>query len=112
MAEQRLIDANALEFEYDPIYGIMNKVLILGGRNVGKTKHIVKTALKQMIDNAPTIDAVEVIRCKDCAHSYYEYHGEYLFCKHEKNKSFGSGIIVCPNHFCGYGERKDTDGTK
>lgn len=27
------------------------------------------SALKKMIDNAPTVDAVEVVRCHDCQYS-------------------------------------------
>lgn len=103
MAEQRLIDANALEFEYDPIDGIMNKVLILGGRNVGKTKHIVKTALKQMIDNAPTIDAVEVVRCKDC--ECWEQDDDVGYC----NNPDGLDNYAKPDDFCSYGERKERE---
>jgi len=106
VAEQRLIDANALEFEYDPIDGIMNKVLILGGRNVGKTKHIIKTALKQMIDNAPTIDAVEVVKCKDCTHRYVPAR-----CALWVGNENGKDIFLerGDDFFCKYGERKDTE---
>ena len=57
--EKRLIDANALQFEPDP-WGGMNGVLFLG-RSSGKTMAMVQSALKRMIDNAPTVDAVEVI---------------------------------------------------
>ncbi len=51
------------------------------------------------IDNAPTVDAVEVVRCKDC--------------KHRENLL---GEMCCPcyedlpvedNHFCAYGERRE-----
>lgn len=50
---------------------------------------------KQIAD-APTVDAVEVIRCKDCKH----YDGKWL-CKI-------SGVPSRkPCDFCSYGERKD-----
>lgn len=48
-----------------------------------------------LIDNAPTVDAVVVTRCKDCAHLY------------------GTLCTVCgllrrkPDDFCSYGERRD-----
>ena len=57
--EKRLIDANALQFEPDP-WGGMNGVICLG-RSGGKTMATVQAALKRMIDNAPTVDAVEVV---------------------------------------------------
>jgi hypothetical protein len=59
-SEKRLIDANALEFEPDENC-IANGVLIWGSRSGGKTMTTVLSALKTMIDNAPTVDAVEVV---------------------------------------------------
>ena len=60
MATKRLIDANALQFEPDESC-IANGVLIRGGKSGGKTMTTVLRALKAMIDNAPTVDAVEVV---------------------------------------------------
>lgn len=52
---------------------------------------------KQIAD-APTVDAVEVIRCKDCKH----YDGKWL-CKI-------SGVPSRkPCDFCSHGERKNGD---
>ena len=49
--------------------------------------------------NEPTINAVEVVRCKDCKHSHSSY-GKW-FC-HQKTYRHMS-----PEDFCSYGERKD-----
>ena len=76
----RLIDADALikETNEEGAYGYVDA--------------------KQIAD-APTVDAVEVIRCKDCKY----YDGKWL-CK------------ICgvpsrkPYDFCSYGERKGSDG--
>ena len=64
-------------------------------------------------DEQPTIDAVKVVRCKDCKHSetLTETDGtEVLWCE----KMFdlhGFCEEVKPNHYCGYRERKEeTDG--
>lgn len=51
----------------------------------------------EYIDNAPTVDAVEVVRCKDCKH---EFGGSCIICGFQKRK---------PDDFCSYGERKDED---
>ena len=51
----RLIDADALELVPD-VHNVMNGVRFCG-RGGGKTVAMVQAALKQMIDNAPTIDA-------------------------------------------------------
>lgn len=50
------------------------------------------------IENAPTVDAVKVVRCRDC-----EIHGH---CATEDVFSF-SGIS---NPFCCAGKRRDGDG--
>jgi hypothetical protein len=59
------------------------------------------------IEEAPTIDAVAVVRCKDCEnwrkHTSELFGRDYGYCR------------VCmmdtkTDHFCSYGERKDGDG--
>ena len=57
------------------------------------------------IDKAPTIDAVEVVRCQDC--KYYEIHKPKVLENCERN---GYIIPMKPDDFCSYGERKDGDG--
>lgn len=44
---------------------------------------------------ATTVDAVPVVRCKDCKH---EFGGSCIICGFQKRKS---------EDFCSYGERKD-----
>ena len=76
----RLIDADALikEANEEGAYGYVDA--------------------KQIAD-APTVDAVEVVRCRDCKY----YDGKWL-CKI-------SGVPSRkPCDFCSYGERKDGDG--
>lgn len=56
---------------------------------------------------APTVDAVEVVRCKDCKRCD-GFPGpdvepnEVGICEHDR-------MMVKPDHFCGYGERKDDE---
>ena len=57
------------------------------------------------IDKAPTIDAVEIVRCRDCKH--YEIHKPKVLENCERN---GYIIPMKPDDFCSYGERKDGDG--
>ena len=56
------------------------------------------------IDNAPTVDAVPVVRCRDCKH--YEIHKPKVLENCERN---GYIIPMKPDDFCSYGERKDGD---
>lgn len=62
------------------------------------------------IDNAPTVDAVPVVRCKGCKH-YRNYPNGlcYLHTEPKTNARGHSGNAVCvePDDFCSYGERKE-----
>ena len=63
-------------------------------------------ALYAAADAAPTIDAVTVVRCKDCKHYQKTQACRY----HSENElPFDFDVFMCPNDFCSYGERK-TDG--
>ena len=56
----------------------------------------------EWIDKAPTIDAVPVVRCKDCKWLYDEMD-DYCCRSHR-------GLVrICENSFCSYGERKNGD---
>ena len=63
----RLIDADALQNILLPITtALENEYGSLGGAVSGCMKHI---------DNAPTVDAVPVVRCRECNHCDTEnYH--------------------------------------
>ena len=61
------------------------------------------------IENAPTVDAVEVVRCKDC-----KYWGQDVCSYTGDDESFctnpdGLDNYAHPDDFCSYGERR-TDG--
>ena len=61
------------------------------------------------IDEAPTVDAVEVVRCKDCKH----WRREYEWMPHECSIFNGcyetTGYPTGPDDFCSYGERKENE---
>ena len=88
--EKRLIDANAVDYE-----NIMCSLSQLRWLNA-------------IIESQPTVDAVEVVRCKDCIH-WYEPEETCL-------KIYSDGAVSAyawqfrkPDDFCSYGERKDND---
>ena len=85
MAEKRLADVDALLEEIDRTIDIMEK-----RRDRLSVRNVI-----MCVKNAPRVDAVEVVRCKDCkkynGHRYCTY-----FCE-----------TVLDNDFCSYGERKD-----
>ena len=61
----------------------------------------------KQIAEAPTVDAVEVVRCQECKHHYWEQepcHGKSV---HYCNLPHMSGVQVFKEFFCYYGERKE-----
>ena len=58
--------------------------------------------IEEWLNNAPTIDAVPVVRCKDCKH--YEIHKPKVL---ENCERKGYIIPMKPDDFCSYGERKE-----
>lgn len=52
---------------------------------------------------APTVNAVPVVRCMECAHSYDSVSGRYCSC--------GPCVdcFVPDSFFCSYGERRESD---
>ena len=72
---KRLIDANALKAEFTG--------------NFHEMWHY--TGIRAMIDVAPTVDAVEVVRCKDCKMEYGCRVAQWLG----------------ENGFCSYGEKQE-----
>ena len=103
MANKRLIDANAL---MDAFRNYMveryDKEKCVSEENC---KTCEKSCLwRKIVSVAPTVDAVEVVRCKDCKH--------WLKCEPS-----GTNCRVCANttkirlpyDFCSYGERREAN---
>ncbi len=56
----------------------------------------------RLLEKAPTVDAVEVVRCRDCKH--------YKPDEYECGCDFAGGLpYVKADDFCSYGERRDYD---
>ena len=58
------------------------------------------------VRTAPTIDAVPVVRCKDCKWRSLDCIEQDYYCTH----AAGMYGFVSEDDFCSYGERKDGDG--
>ena len=54
-----------------------------------------------LIDDAPAVDAVPVVRCKDC--KFFKW-GDY--CMHDGKMEHSQAR---PDDYCSYGERRDGD---
>lgn len=82
----RLIDADALKAEWQN--GFYKKIV------------------DALMDDAPTVDAVEVVRCKDCKYYQKVYGGVPLG---EVGHCICHSIETVPDWYCADGERKDDD---
>lgn len=89
----RLIDADAL------MKTVFNDVVLVDGEVKG-----VGLILAETVDSAPSIDAVAVVRCKDCKH--YDM-GVCLKIYSDGNVHSAAWQKRKPEDFCSYGERKD-----
>ena len=97
----RLIDANSILDDFLKRYTEMEK----DGKLVFAACEI-KQDFADMISNATTVDAVEVVRCKDCKH----YKPQKKSAHWENRANYCNRVVtikVQPDDFCSYGERKD-----
>lgn len=69
------------------------------------------------VHEAPTIDAVPVVRCKDCGHGRpidktkapeRYYRDDCIVCQCE-NVVGDEPMVYIPTHFCSYGERRSDE---
>ena len=98
----RLIDADAL------MHVIDQKFQKHYGNSVYQFIHDFFTCVLRQTRKAPTVDAVPVVRCRDCKHfreNTDRHGGVHMNC-------IKSNHIpkVEAEHFCSYGERKGGDG--
>lgn len=62
---------------------------------------------KEEIRDAPTIDAVPIVRCKDCKWFVDNNGGEWYGCKMFQVVRITPEDAPKPDDFCSYGERRD-----
>ena len=94
----RLIDADALQNILLPITtALEHEYGSLGGAVSGCMKHI---------DNAPTVDAVPVVRCAKCEHWVKNDDGQCVCALFDIANSYGEPVVTKPDDFCSYGKRK------
>ena len=63
----------------------------------------VKDNFLQAIAEAPTVEAVEVVRCNDCEFCHYNSSNETFKCVSMN----GMYKTVAEDDFCSYGERRE-----
>lgn len=73
------------------------------------------TSLRELLEDTPAADVVEVVRCKDCKYSRPRnksekniYFEDVLIC--ESCEMADEPCAVCETDFCSYGELKEREG--
>lgn len=102
--EKRLIYANAIEAKIEK-----NFRKLIANQN----KPELAAALSyvgDLIIKAPTVDAVDVVRCKECKHFATARWGE-KFCKRKQADGVYAELSnLREDDFCSYGERRTENG--
>lgn len=93
--ERKLIDADAL------IKSMREEDLLYPGVPWSTT------GVQKQIDKLPTVDAVKVVRCKDCAKWSGVPFGNV--CRRWSAPLAGMKNCTGPDDYCSYGERRDKD---
>ena len=89
--EQRLIDANALYDKVEANYRMSEGV-----------QHVCEREFLNLLCYAPTVDAVPVVRCKECKYHEVFKNGVNGWCN-------GHGFPTDVTYFCADGEREDDE---
>lgn len=113
MTEQRLIDANEVicgmeEIMKSPWYNDDKMTRPVKKETLGIVKDL-------CVGKAKTVDAVPVVRCKDC--KYYVPHTDYTGCVNTMRcdhpefafdvECYDAWLEVGPDDFCSRGEKRD-----
>ena len=70
--------------------------------DTGKAYYIFKKELR----NAPTVNAVQVVRCKDCKYAHLTYDKEAKYCDQWET---GEALYLDGDFYCAFGEKKVTE---
>lgn len=91
----RYIDADAI-------------VTKLNSKIINSTTAFINNVLIGLVNNAPTADVVEVVRCKDCKYwDTRDSKGIQGICLcGEKDFYYGSEFYPFADDYCSYGERR------
>lgn len=91
--EKRLIDANSFSNGWR-----LAKFTEYNGR-----MRLIKT---MQLQDAPTVNAVEVVRCRECKHAWIHPCG-YVYCHRDGRNAYEMTFNL--DSFCSYGELKEGD---
>ena len=105
MMKMRLIDADELKEQLKQCY---ENVVKWRGQTFYREKANDEVAAYldaiRTVNNAPTVDAIPVVRCKDCKWAEDAGYAGCLYCNHPDGRNT---IFALMEDFCNCGVRKD-----
>ena len=108
----RLIDADIVSKLFDAEFKETIKLICEGETHLDNLAEGFCEAYR-VIQNMPTVDAVPVVRCRECKHCRNLPNGLcYLYTEPYDNERGYKGEAVCvePDDFCSCGERRTDNG--
>lgn len=103
----RLIDADKMAVEESEAY--ISAQCQIKDELTRSVNAVVHTKIQRLIADTPTVDAVEVVRCKDCKHAHinrYAAEGGAVLCRPWTEGVEIINFVMNPDDFCAYGERR------
>ena len=95
--EKRLIDVNK-------VINSMQKCLDESPDKKHSVGYFAFESIIECLKQEPTVDAVEVVRCRDCKHAWIHPCG-YVYCHRDGRNAYEMTFNL--DSFCSYGERKE-----
>lgn len=102
----RLIDADNVRDLFDAEFKETRKLILAGETHLDNLAEGF-TEADRVIRQMPTVDAVPVVRCKDCKYSCKDGNGRS--CEGYWYELSEYDVTVKDDDFCSYGEGKDYD---
>lgn len=101
----RLIDAKELLWRYEMLLDIVQEENARPHQieEFKFARQYIQFAIK-ILKDSPTIDAIEVVRCKDCERVRFDYHDKQYPCFCDK---WLQGVEY--DDYCSYGEGKEDE---
>ena len=95
--EKRLIDVNK-------VINSMQKCLDESPDKKHSVGYFAFESIIECLKREPTVDAVEVVRCRDCKHAWIHPCG-YVSCHRDGRNAYEMTFNI--DSFCSYGEQKE-----
>lgn len=85
-------------------YAEKQEVIIKDGTSIADAMRIQGNVFRRCVETCPAVDAVEVVRCRECKHYKQIPWGEDVMCQ-----LWVDWLPTDPDDFCSQGERRENE---